>query len=109
LSDASKNVIQAELRIPVKSGPTTLVYPKWIPGNHSPTVGGKSFSVQVMPEAMKVAYEPHRDLLLTVRNTGYQRAVHIPCLEGEQYPHLARATSVTDLLDEIAKAIPPLL
>src|SRR5271163_5299299 len=37
LSDAPKNVIHAELHIPVKSGPTTLVYPKWLPGNHSPT------------------------------------------------------------------------
>jgi hypothetical protein len=56
---------------------------------------------------MKVARETHRDLMLTVRNTGYQRAVHIPCPEGEQYPYLARAASVTDLLDEIAKPIPP--
>lgn len=71
-------------------------------------VGGESFSVQVMREAMKVAHETHRDLLLTVKNTGYQRAVHIPCPEGEQYPHLARATG-TDLLDEIAKPIPPFL
>jgi len=33
LSDARKNVIRAELKIPVKSGPLTLVYPKWLPGN----------------------------------------------------------------------------
>jgi len=72
-------------------------------------VGGKTFSVQLMREAMKVAHETHRDLLLTVRNTGYQRAVHIPCPVGEQYPHLARATGVADLLEKIAKPIPPFL
>ncbi|MGA2203306.1 MAG: M61 family peptidase [Terriglobales bacterium] len=37
LSDARKNVIHAELTIPVKPGPFTLVYPKWIPGDHAPT------------------------------------------------------------------------
>jgi predicted metalloprotease with PDZ domain len=72
-------------------------------------VGGKSFSAPVMRKAMKAAHETHRDLLLTVRNTGYQRTVHIACPEGEQYPHLARAAGVTDLLDEIAKPIPPFL
>ncbi len=37
LSDAPKNIYHARLTIPVKSGPLTLVYPKWIPGNHRPS------------------------------------------------------------------------
>jgi predicted metalloprotease with PDZ domain len=36
LTDAPRNIYHAHLTIPVKSGPLTLVYPKWIPGNHRP-------------------------------------------------------------------------
>lgn len=37
LRDAPKHVFHAKLTFPVKSGPLTLVYPKWIQGEHSPT------------------------------------------------------------------------
>ena len=36
-SDAATNVLRTTLTIPVKPGPLTLFYPKWIPGEHSPT------------------------------------------------------------------------
>ncbi|MEP6911577.1 MAG: M61 family peptidase [bacterium] len=36
-TDAARNVLHSTLIIPVKSGPLTLFYPKWIPGEHSPT------------------------------------------------------------------------
>ena len=36
-SDAARNVLRTSLTIPVKPGPLTLFYPKWIPGEHSPT------------------------------------------------------------------------
>ena len=36
-TDAAKNIIHSRLRIPVRPGPLTLFYPKWIPGEHSPT------------------------------------------------------------------------
>src|SRR5689334_21831809 len=36
-TDAARNIIHSKLRIPVKPGPLTLFYPKWIPGEHSPT------------------------------------------------------------------------
>src|SRR5438132_8336206 len=35
--DASRNVLHTTLTIPVKPGPLSLFYPKWIPGEHSPT------------------------------------------------------------------------
>src|SRR5947207_3886759 len=35
--DASRNILHSTISIPVASGPATLVYPKWIPGNHRPT------------------------------------------------------------------------
>ncbi len=36
-TDAARNMIHSKLAIPVKPGPLTLFYPKWIPGEHSPT------------------------------------------------------------------------
>jgi predicted metalloprotease with PDZ domain len=37
LRDAPKHIFHAQLTVPVSPGPLTLVYPKWIPGEHSPT------------------------------------------------------------------------
>jgi predicted metalloprotease with PDZ domain len=37
LTDAPRNIFHAQLTIPVKAGPFTLVYPEWIPGNHRPS------------------------------------------------------------------------
>jgi predicted metalloprotease with PDZ domain len=37
ISDAPRKIFHARLTIPVKPGPLTLVYPKWIPGEHSPS------------------------------------------------------------------------
>jgi predicted metalloprotease with PDZ domain len=36
-TDAPRNILHATLTIPVTSGAVTIVYPKWIPGNHRPT------------------------------------------------------------------------
>src|SRR5438093_1665906 len=36
-TQASRNVLRTRLTIPVKPGPLTLFYPKWIPGEHTPT------------------------------------------------------------------------
>ncbi len=35
-SDVGRGVVHATLAIPVHSGPQTLVYPRWIPGEHGP-------------------------------------------------------------------------
>ena len=37
LTDAPRNIYHSQLIIPVQPGPLTLVYPKWIPGNHRPS------------------------------------------------------------------------
>ncbi len=37
LTDAPRKLLHARLSYPVKPGPLTLVYPKWIPGEHGPT------------------------------------------------------------------------
>jgi len=36
-TEAARNVLHTTLTIPVKPGPFSLLYPKWIPGEHSPT------------------------------------------------------------------------
>ena len=36
-TDAARNIVHSKLMIPVRPGPLTLFYPKWIPGEHSPT------------------------------------------------------------------------
>src|SRR5262245_30019971 len=36
-SDAPRNILHSVVTIPVVPGAMTLVYPKWIPGNHRPT------------------------------------------------------------------------
>ena len=37
LTDAPRNIFHEHLIIPANPGPITLVYPKWIPGNHRPS------------------------------------------------------------------------
>jgi predicted metalloprotease with PDZ domain len=36
-SEASRRLLHAALQFPVKPGPMSLLYPKWIPGEHGPT------------------------------------------------------------------------
>jgi predicted metalloprotease with PDZ domain len=36
-TDAPRNILRAHLHVPAQPGPLTLVYPKWIPGEHGPT------------------------------------------------------------------------
>jgi predicted metalloprotease with PDZ domain len=37
IREAPRGILHAKLAIPVQSGPLTLRYPKWIPGEHGPT------------------------------------------------------------------------
>src|SRR5215470_1465497 len=36
-TDAPRNILHSTVTVPVSAGAATLVYPKWIPGNHRPT------------------------------------------------------------------------
>jgi predicted metalloprotease with PDZ domain len=47
--EAPRGIMTAHLRLPVNAGPLTLVYPKWLPGRHSPagpltSLGGPRFT-----------------------------------------------------------------
>ena len=37
LTDAPRKILHAALTMPVEPGPMTLLYPKWIPGEHTPS------------------------------------------------------------------------
>lgn len=37
LTDAPRKFLHAHMTLPVRSGPLTLVYPEWLPGEHGPT------------------------------------------------------------------------
>jgi len=37
LTDAPRNIYHAHMQIPVQAGEMSLVFPKWIPGNHRPS------------------------------------------------------------------------
>src|SRR5260221_5962278 len=46
--EAPRGIMTAHMRLPVSAGPVTLVYPKWLPGRHSPagpvtSLGGPRF------------------------------------------------------------------
>jgi predicted metalloprotease with PDZ domain len=54
--DAARRIFHAHLTIPATPGPLTLVYPKWIPGEHGPTgpiadVAGLKFTAGGKPVA----------------------------------------------------------
>jgi predicted metalloprotease with PDZ domain len=36
-TDAARKILHARLQIPAHPGPLTLVYPKWVPGDHAPS------------------------------------------------------------------------
>ena len=36
-TEASRHILHSRLTIPARPGPLTLVYPKWLPGEHGPT------------------------------------------------------------------------
>jgi predicted metalloprotease with PDZ domain len=55
-TQAPRGIMSAHLTLPVTAGPLTLVYPKWLPGRHSPagpltSLGGPIFKVngQTLP------------------------------------------------------------
>jgi predicted metalloprotease with PDZ domain len=58
LRDAPRQLFHAQELLPVKPGPLTLYYPKWIPGEHSPSgplenLAGLRFSVDGKPLTWK--------------------------------------------------------
>ncbi len=61
-TDAPRQVLHARLQIPVQPGQLTLVYPKWLPGDHAPT-GPITELVGLKMSAAGQTVEWHRDLV----------------------------------------------
>jgi len=56
-SDTSQGIFRAHETIPVQAGELTLLYPKWLPGNHSPTGPiDKLAGVEVSANGKKLAW-----------------------------------------------------
>lgn len=62
LTDAPRNIYHAHLQIPAHSGEMSLVFPKWIPGNHRPS-GPLGALTGIRMEAGGHAIEWQRDAL----------------------------------------------
>jgi predicted metalloprotease with PDZ domain len=58
--DVGRGLMTSTMRIPVKPGPFTLVYPKWTPGEHGPT-GPLANLSQIKVTANGQPLEWHRD------------------------------------------------
>ncbi len=57
-TDAPRKLIHASLQIPVTPGPLTLLYPKWIPGEHSPTGPIDNFAgLRITANGQSVAWQ----------------------------------------------------
>jgi predicted metalloprotease with PDZ domain len=122
--DISQRILHASLHLPAKPGPLTLVYPKWIPGEHGPTgpitdltglkmsAGGKSipwrrdaednyaFNIDVPPGADAV--DVSLDFLLASDPNGFSSAASSSANVGAVswntvvlYPKGAKANSIT--------------
>jgi predicted metalloprotease with PDZ domain len=59
-ADAPRRMLHARLDVPASPGPLTLLYPKWIPGNHAPT-GPASDVAGLKLTAMGQPLRWHRD------------------------------------------------
>ena len=58
LTDAPRNIYHAHLDIPAKPGPMTLVFPKWIPGNHRPSGPiGALTGIQMIANSKPLAWQ----------------------------------------------------
>ncbi|HET9225990.1 MAG TPA: M61 family peptidase, partial [Thermoanaerobaculia bacterium] len=122
--EAPRKLLHAQMRIPASPGPLTLVYPKWLPGEHAPngpvtdllgvrfSAGGKpvawnrdpvdmyAFHIQVPEGAGSV--EASLDFLSPRAPRGFTSAAsatpHLALLTWSQlvlYPQGARADEVT--------------
>lgn len=122
--EVSQRILHAVLHIPATPGPLTLVYPKWIPGEHGPTgpitdlvglkmsAAGKSISWRRDPEDFyafnlevpsdATAVDVTLDYLLPSNLEGYSDAASSSANVGDiswntvlLYPKGARASSIT--------------
>ena len=58
LTDLDRKIMPVRQTLPVQPGPLTLLYPRWIPGTHSPTGNvGKMAGLQIMANGKPVEWK----------------------------------------------------
>ena len=103
-SDAARNILHCKLTVPARPGPFTLVYPKWIPGNHRPSgpianvtglrfeAGGKSLDWQRDPVEM---YSFH----LNLPSNATEVTAYFDTLTGSDSAGATGGSASTQVLD----------
>jgi predicted metalloprotease with PDZ domain len=74
------------------------------PGMKVIAVNGRRFTGQVFRDALQAGKNSSQPLQLLVENTDYFKTFSLDYHGGEQYPHLVRDESRTDLLSDIIRA-----
>lgn len=66
-------------------------------------VNGRTYSADVLLDAMRDAAETHRPIVLLVRHGEVFRTLQMSYYGGPRYPHLVRIPGTTDRLSEVIK------
>jgi predicted metalloprotease with PDZ domain len=71
LTDAPRKILHAQETMPAQPGPMTLVYPEWIPGEHSPSgpVVDQAGFIITTPSGQRVKWERDPDNMYTYHIT----------------------------------------
>jgi hypothetical protein len=67
-------------------------------------VDGRSWSPEVLHDAIKTAAKSTAPLEMLVENSGFNQSHKLDYHAGERYPHLERDAAKPDVLSEIIKA-----
>jgi predicted metalloprotease with PDZ domain len=123
LTEAPRHLFHAEVDLPVKSGPVTLITPEWIPGNHAPTgpvsqIVGVVFTAndQTLPWRRDDVnlYEFHLDIPVGVTSlhahldsiVGARVSQEMACLEWERLMLYPAHIPVKDIAIEPSVTVP---
>ena len=132
-TEAPRHVLHARLTLPVKPGPTTIVYPKWIPGEHGPTgpivnvaglkltAGGRTvpwkrdgldmFAIHLDVPAGTAALNIELDLLLSSDSRGFSSAAsassELAVISWNQLLFYPQSTKADDITFTTTLRVPP--
>jgi hypothetical protein len=117
LTDPAQRIFRVHERIPVSPGSLTLYYPKWIPGEHSPSgtidgapgmvvvaIDGRKFDKDQVDEMLLDAESGKAPIEVLARNYDAYSTVEIDYRDGPKYPHLTQIAGGTDFLKDIIAA-----
>lgn len=106
LTDAPRKIFRVEETIPVRPGPLTLYYPKWIPGEHSPSgplanLAGLVFTANGQTLAWRRdlvdMYAVHLDIPQNVHNLDAQFQFLSPTSGGRFGASVSATPAIVDL------------